>query len=290
MPTQFAAYSIPRDSNLNYLPFMYILPFESVSKYPTLRRIPRCLGEVARSQKFIDLIDSDQFLNEIIDAVSALAFPHFGFGGWKEHYTGYSPVWQLSNALNLWTHLLEQETGWGLQRLLRIPADEVIPYFDPDFIKDVMSRIVKRGISEHGLQPILDVVREMPCHEDFEDYRTNVRIDFYRKWYHTRSKIKMVSLEICMSSEDDEGDAGDFIEFTVADTRRDIAVLVESDDYIARFKALLSDKDRTILEMREDGYTFEEIAGKLDYKNHSGVVKRMQAIKEAYLEYESKNK
>lgn len=25
--------------------------------------------------------------------------PHFGFGGWKEHYTGYCPVWQLSYVL-----------------------------------------------------------------------------------------------------------------------------------------------------------------------------------------------
>ena len=152
-----------------------------------------------------------------------------------------------------------------------------------------MSRIVKRGISEQGWQPMLDVVREMPCDEDFEQRNTNVRIDFIRKWYHTRSKkVKMVSLETCMASEDDEGNTGDFIEFSVADPRRDIASAVESEDYCRRFKLLLNEKDRIILELREDGYTFEEIAAKLDYMNHSGVVKRMQAIKKAYLEYESK--
>ena len=98
----------------------------------------------------------------------------------------------------------------------------------------------------------------------------------------------MVSLETCLASEDGEGNLGDFIEFSVADPRRDIASAVESEDYVNRFKMLLNEKDKTILEMREDGYTFEEIAFKLGYKNHSGVVKRIQAIKKAYLEYESR--
>ena len=50
---------------------------------------------------------------------------------------------------------------------------------------------------------MLDVVREMPCAEDFEPWDTNVRKDFLRKLYHTRSKkVKTVSLEECMEDED----------------------------------------------------------------------------------------
>ena len=286
---QAIAIRVPSDSTFNYLALMYFLPHEYVESSPTLRKLPRCFGDVASSNEMLDVVDSDQFLNEIMDAASALAFPHFGFGGWKEHYTGYCPVWTLSYFLQLWARLLQEETGWGLQQLLQLPRDYTIPYFDTDFVADVISRIVKRGISEQGWQPILDVVREMPCDEDFEQRNTNVRIDFIRKWYHTRSKkVKMVSLETCMVSEDDEGNPGDFIEFSVADPRRDIASIVESEDYCRRFKMLLNEKDRIVLELREDGYTFEEIAAKLGYKNHSGVVKRMQAIKKAYLEYESK--
>ena len=51
-----------------------------------------------------------------------------------------------------------------------------------------MERVVKRGIAEQNWQPILDVVKEMPCDDDFENWETNVRIDFIRKWYHTRLK------------------------------------------------------------------------------------------------------
>lgn len=40
-------------------------------------------------------------MNEVMDAVASLAFPHFDFGGWKEHYTGWCPVWRLPYALPL---------------------------------------------------------------------------------------------------------------------------------------------------------------------------------------------
>ena len=58
-----------------------------------------------------------------------------------------------------------------------------IPLPDPERIQALFGKIVKRAIEEQGWQPILDVVREMPCDEDFEPWQTNVRIDFQRKWY-----------------------------------------------------------------------------------------------------------
>ena len=95
---------------------MYFLPEDMITHCPTLRKLPRCFREIARSDALLDLVDSEAFLSEIMDAGAALAFPHFGFGGWKEHYTGYSPVWQLSYALPIWAKLLEAETGWGLAK------------------------------------------------------------------------------------------------------------------------------------------------------------------------------
>lgn len=39
-----------------------------------------------------------------------------------------------------------------------------------------------------------------------------------------------------------------------------------------------------------DGFTYEEIADRLGYQNHSGVIKRMQAIREAFIKYENKQR
>ena len=44
----------------------------------------------------------------------------------------------------------------------------------------------------------------------------------------------------------------------------------------------LSEKDMAILQMRMEGKTLEEIAKKLGYKNHSGVLKRIRKIGLAY--------
>lgn len=269
----------PYDSNIRYLPLAYFLPEDLFAQCPALRRLPRDLATLAASEELISLVDSDQFLKEIMDAAASLAFPHFGFGGWKEHYTGWCPVWRLSYALPLWAKGVEQITGWGVQALFRMPPHTHIPFFPPEYVSEVFSLAVKRVIEEQGWQPVLDAVREMPCDEDFEPWDTNVRKDFLRKWYHTRSKrVQTVSLEACIEDEN----CGIH---EIADPSGDFTEQVEAEDFCQRFKATLSEKDMAILELRVEGHTYEEIADKLGYKNHSGVVKRMETIKKRFIQY-----
>lgn len=195
-------YRLPYDTPLRYLPLVYILPHDLLLRCPTLRKLPRRMGAF-NDPEWQEVLGSQQFQNEIMDAMAALVFPHFGFGGWKEHYTGYFPAWYLSYALPLWAKGIERERGWGPQALFDLPPDFEIPFFDPEDVKASIGAVVRRTIEEQGWGPMLDVVREMPCAEDFEPWDTNVRKDFLRKWYHTRSKkVKTVSLEECMEDED----------------------------------------------------------------------------------------
>jgi hypothetical protein len=143
--------------NCNYnLFYSNALPEDLICKCPILSTIPRKARDVIYSKPWQEIVDGDAFLKEIMDAAASLAFPHFGFGGWKEHYTSVSPVWRLSYALPVWARLLEDEIGWGLQALMLIPSSTEIPYFDVNYINDIMKRVVKRGIAEQGWQPILD--------------------------------------------------------------------------------------------------------------------------------------
>ncbi|MCL2053222.1 MAG: hypothetical protein FWG90_02110 [Oscillospiraceae bacterium] len=116
--------------------------------------MPRNLRKILESEILAEQVNSDLFLNEIMDAGAALAFPHFGFGGWKEYYTGYCPVWQLSYAIPLWLDLLDKEIDLNLQTLLDLGT---IPFFQPDYVSMIMERVVGRGIYEQNWQPILDV-------------------------------------------------------------------------------------------------------------------------------------
>lgn len=276
-----AIYKFPYDSPVRYLPLVYMLPHDLLIRCPILRKLPRSMGELNASPEWAEVIQSDTFLNEVMDAVASLAFPHFGFGGWKEHYTGWCPIWRLSYSLPLWAKGVERVRGWGVQSLFRLPPDFEIPFFDPEDVKAVMGQVVRQTIEEQGWGPMLETVREMSCDEDFEPWDTNVRKDFLRKWYHTRSKrVQTVSLEACMEDEDSGI-------HSLRDPAGDFTGQVEGEDFCQRFKATLSEKDMAILELRVEGYGYKEIADKLGYKNHSGVIKRMEAIKKRFIQYEN---
>jgi len=276
---------ISAKSNMKYLPMMYFLPEELNVRCPTLRKLPRKIREIMQSKQHRKTVESNQFLNEIMDATASLTFRHFGFSGWKEHYTGHYPVWKLSYFLPLWAELLEAEVGWGLQALYNIPSAEEIPFFKPEFVADTMSRVVKRGIDEQGWQPILDVIKQMPCDEDYEPWDTKTRRRFRQRWYHfryhQRREQRIVSFEDCKADDDD---SVHYIEDKSARFEKS----VESDEIVESFKALLKPKDKEIITLRAHGHTLEKIAEMLGYKNHSGVLKRLRAIREIFEEFERK--
>ena len=278
MPSQ--TIRIPRDSNLRYLPLVYLIPAELMSRCPTLMKIPRNPYQVLQSNDWLDFIDSDPFLDEIMDAVAALVFPYFGFCGWKEHYTGDFPVWRLSYSMPLWAKGVEQEIGWNLQRLFQLPRNVEIVFLPDEQINALFEKVVKKVIEEQGWQPMLNVLHELPCEKDFEYQRTSVRTDFIRKWYHTRSKkVQFVSLE---RFREKNWDSDDDRLFYVPDPRLHLEEFVCAKIDAERFLASLPEKERRIVQMREEGYTYTEIAVELGFANHSSVIKRMKGIKKKY--------
>ena len=128
----------------------------------------------------------------------------------------------------------------------------------------------------------MNAEKEYRCFEDFDYRDSNQKIDFYRKWYHTRSKKAEFSLEgykeYLMEAYDDDG-------WEVPDPVSDFEDEVVENVDVQRFMATLSEKDRNILQLRQDGYTLQEIADKLEYKTHSAVLKRINKIGRQYEKY-----
>ena len=189
---------LPERGNFKFLPVYYFLPEAYVNSCPTLPKLSRSVHEIIESPKMVEIVESIQFLNEVMDAVAALIFPHFGVRGWKEDYSGDFPVWRLSYCLDLWRVEIEKVTGWGWKALSKLPVGAYLQFLTHDYVDWAMSEVVKRVKAEQNLQPILDLVKEIPCEEDYILWRdSRVRKDWIRKWYHTRAKIKMTSLEDC---------------------------------------------------------------------------------------------
>lgn len=107
-------------------------------------------------------------------------------------------------------------------------------------------------------------------------------VDFMRKWYHPRSKHPIVSLEAEIEKHAEYND-GQELEFGDANATTEEQIL--SKIMVKQFMESLSEKGRKILKMRLVGYTLEEIAQELGYKNHSGVQKRITKIGLAYQEF-----
>lgn len=100
-------------------------------------------------------------------------------------------------------------------------------------------------------------------------------------FYHTRSKkVQTVSLEGMLESSDDDSPI-----FHIPDPSQNVEEYVIAKDFVERFLATLTEKDRQIVELRQDGFTYEEIADRLGYKNHSGVIKRVEAVKKKLQKY-----
>lgn len=276
-------YSFPGDTMLQFLPLVYVIPYDLLIRCPTLKKLPRSIGEIKENLDWImGVVERDPFLVELLDAIGFLVFPHFGFRGFKEYYSVNFPMWKLSYSLPLWLEGLEKFTGWNLQAMFLMRSHQQIVFPPRERVEELFSKIAKWAIEKENWEPMMQVLREMPCEEDFEPYDTYVRRDFLRKWYHSRSKqVQTISLEECLEN------AGSEIH-TLSSHADDFVERVEEDDYFERFKATLTPNDMKILKLRSDGYNYKEIAEKLGYQNHSGVVKRMAVIKKRFIEYENK--
>lgn len=107
--------------------------------------------------------------------------------------------------------------------------------------------------------PIIQTVRKMRCIEDYDARNSHAKIDFYRKWYHTRARFKTVSLDQLIEkqgvgSRSDAVDAvlSDFVGDPIADFEDAVCAKIYADKFYGKLKP----RDRDILVMRVEGATY----------------------------------
>jgi hypothetical protein len=269
--------------NGEFLSAYYFLPKEILDKCPKeLDVIPREPARAIWDKKSLAVIESDLFHLLIIDGFSWMVWPFMGSEDRKEIYSGYDPAWKLSHIPDYWIEgLIIEKIIPDSVGLVKAYAGDPVGYMPMELASAIMSKVVPAVMKRYNMYDTIKTAKEFRCFEDFDDRFSTQKIDFYRKWYHTRTKVgKMLSLESLI--EDDEDGS-----FDVEDYNAGFEDKIISEDYFQKFKSLLTEKDMKILEMRMNSFTYEEIAEKLGYKNHSGVIKRMRFIKEEFLKYES---
>ena len=273
--------------NGEYLSAYYFFPEELLLKCGhELSSISRVPGRAIREKRSRDVIESDLFLLLMIDGFSHLVWPFMGIKGQREIYSGYEPAYVLAHSPAFWVQeLLDRKIIPSPTTLLQLPWEEGVSYMSWEEITEIMSEVVPAVMEKHNMYEVIETAKEFRCFEDFDTRNSNQKRDFYRKWYHTRTRHPIVSLESAQTLEADE-----FISYDIHDESQDFENEVYGKILVEHFKSRLSEKDMTILTMRMNGLTYEEIAKRLDYKNHSGIIKRIRRIAEAYEDFIDDNK
>ena len=103
------------------------------------------------------------------------------------------------------------------------------------------------------------------------------KINFLKRWTHSDTQLgAALSLEEVMASNMDAVEsASDF--FSPTESTEEAYMELRNG-----FIVTLSEDDRAIFIMRENGKTQKEIAEALGYKTHSAVTKRLQAMREQF--------
>ena len=275
--------------NGEYLPAYYFIPKEILQQCGAeLNSLPRNPVAAVNNWDAITLIESDLFLNLIIDAYAFMVWPFMGLGAKREIYSGFEPSWILAHSAGYWVQELTDEKiiPTASEFLKNVQLSEQFGFVFLGEISDILRWLVPQAMARHNMNAAVETAKEFRCFEDF-DYRTSrQKTDFYRRWYHTRTEHPQISLE---SWQEYYKESHDGQEWDVTNYSTDVELNFVDDVQVEQFMSTLSDKDKQILKLRIEGRTLEEIADKLGYQNHSGVLKRIRKIGQLYEKFADVN-
>lgn len=266
--------------NSEYIPFYYFIPKSILQKCGVeLNSIPRNPRMIFTNRAACEFIESDLFKLLVIDATAYMVWPYMGFGEYMEIYSGYDPAWKLAHNPDYWIKELTLEGIIPDLKQLCEGYGEDMGFVSEAEINVYLRYIVPKVMEKYNMNAVIQVAEEFRCFEDFDFRNSRQKTDFYRKWYHTRTKHPMISLE---RFQEDYAESHNGQEWDTPDNSQDIEADVTAQVLVDEFISTLDKKDMAILKMRMEGNTLDEIAEKLGYKNHSGVLKRIRKIGLAY--------
>ena len=268
--------------NAEYISAFYFIPKSILDKCgEEINSIPRNPRKLLQDRRAIEIIESDLFKLVIIDAYAFMVWPFMGLGAKREIYSGYEPSWRYAHAASIWIKGMEDEGVIPkLQEILKSSnVDEDLGYISEEEISETFTWLVPKIMAKHNMNEIIAVAAEYRCFEDFDYRKSRQKIDFYRKWDHTRAKISVESLDE-LKEKDAENTGG--MEWDIPDDSINVESTVLEPIAVSKFLDTLSETDRKILTMRMDDVTLEKIAEELGFKTHSAIHKRIRRIGLAY--------
>ena len=267
--------------NAELIPAFLMIPnclLEKTNKeMRTLKRVPR---DLFLDPETIRRVESDNFLQVVIDCYAYVAWPYLKLGKNMEDYSGYDPGWLVAHAAPLWIDALEDlellPDAGAFYRAWQTDPDTEIGFCSMEYMSAVMRLAVQKVMVEGRYYEFFEVVKQHRCFEDYDRRHSRVKIDFWRRWYHTRTKHPLTASVDVIKSMGVEPLA------MQTNAAHEFEEQIWSEYEVDRFLRLLSETDRRILLLRCDKHPLAEIAQRLGFKTHSAILKRIRKIGKAY--------
>ena len=236
----------------------YLLPEEVVAR-TELTDFPREPHKALDDPKWSKTYESDYFQLALCDTWAWLVWDYLGIRGGMEKYSAYDPFWMIAHTWLLWARAF-QKMGLTPERYFaNVDPGDMMAYLTYELAVETVREMVEYFTSHSSFPLWREVVTEHRCHEDYDTRRSSVKMDFHRKWYHTRAKTKVVDLDFAQVDEPS------YSPFEKIDSRLDVE----------RFTSQLDEINQKIVKFLLAGYTQAEIAKKVGFANHSGICKRI---------------
>ena len=275
--------TMTRYQNAEFIPAFLFLPETVLNRCPQEVHLPRTVFSFFHDRDVIKVVESDLFIELMMDGYAFLVWPYLGVRGYMESYSGYDPVYIIAHSAHFWVQeLTDKGILPTIENLFSNGQAETMAYPSEAEVSHYLAQIIPAALHKYNLDVVIETAKAMRCPEDFDFRQSGVKIDFFRQWYHTRTKRAEFSLESYNEKRFNQYEANGI---DIPDTTGDMESAVIAQTDVERFLTGLNEKDREIFQLRSQGWTMEEIAAKLGYKNHSGVLKRLKKIGEAYQKY-----
>ena len=146
-------------------------------------------------------------------------------------------------------------------------------------VDEFLAKMMSLLLQAQSVPELVELQKSMASHEDFSEtvVQNFSKIDFDRKWTHSRSEAGAVlSLDSLIEA---------FQDAIPVEPLDNATEEVEVIDIERKVLEKLNETDKEIYLLKKQGYTQNEIAEKLCFKNASAVSKRLTKIKQLFAEY-----
>jgi hypothetical protein len=271
--------------NLEYILLFYMIPYEVL--YREKREwvdMPRNILALINDNHWRKVLQSKVFLVNLSDLVAYYVWSSFNVSKYIEVFSVNDPLWILAHCIDMWSKSLDKINGYEVSNIIGMKNDFEMSWINEEQCKLLFSKVGDQGIKDNELQPIIDVVKEYRCFEDFDSRSSNTKTDNFRKWYHSRTKSGQLHLQSLREKHirisDNNTNLEETFESVSSDFRHHIHAKLDFFSYMKK----INDVDQQILSYKLQGYNLEEIAQMVGYKTHSAVSKRLRNFGHNYIQ------